>query len=88
MPCKVLGRQQEDARWRDECTAPVQGLAVLDNDLSTVGEGTINNAHLKKKCDPELLSKTLSLCRNSLAQSCRDLPSERCWRRACLCNGI
>lgn len=45
MPCKVHGRQQEDACWRDECTEPVQGLGVLFNDLSPVGEGTINNAH-------------------------------------------
>lgn len=48
MPCKVLDRQREDARWRNECTEPVQGLAVLGNDLNAAREGTTNNVHLKK----------------------------------------
>lgn len=27
--CKLLGRQQGDGLWRDECIEPVQGLVVL-----------------------------------------------------------
>lgn len=86
MPSKVPDRQQEDAHWRKEYIEPVQGLVVLGDDLNDVDEGTINNAHFRN---------VLCSCYQRhyvfveiLWPSHRDLPSESCYRRSWLCNGI